>query len=119
MKHRHPEHDIQAACIRWCAYHETAIPALVWLHAIPNGGARHPAVAMKLKAEGVKKGIPDLFLPYPCGGKHGLYIEVKSAKGRLTPEQTVFSEYAIAHGYGFAVVHDVPEFIDAIFEYVK
>ncbi len=34
---------------------------LLWCH-IPNGGHRHKAVAAKLKAQGVKPGVPDNFI---------------------------------------------------------
>lgn len=55
----------------------------VLIYAIPNGGARHPAVAAKLKATGVTKGIPDLHVP-----AWSLWIEMKRQKGgTLSPEQ--------------------------------
>lgn len=41
------------------------VPELRWLHAIPNGGQRDKITAGKLKAEGVKKGVLDVFLPLP------------------------------------------------------
>ena len=45
---------------------------------VPNGGHRVKAVAAKLKAQGVKAGIPDLVLPMARGGLFGLYIEFKA-----------------------------------------
>jgi hypothetical protein len=45
---------------------------------VPNGGHRHKLVAMKLKQQGVKAGIPDLVLPMARGGFFGLYIEFKA-----------------------------------------
>ena len=55
----------------------------VLIFAIPNGGARHPAVAAKLKATGTVKGIPDLHVP-----AWGLWIEMKRQKGgRVSDEQ--------------------------------
>jgi hypothetical protein len=45
---------------------------------VPNGGHRAKAVAAKLKAQGVKAGIPDLVLPMARGGFFGLYIEFKA-----------------------------------------
>jgi hypothetical protein len=45
---------------------------------VPNGGHRVKAVAAKLKAQGVKAGIPDLVLPMARGGFFGLYIEFKA-----------------------------------------
>lgn len=75
-----------------------AVPELRWFHAIPNGGSRGDSAASRskqggaLKAEGVKRGIPDTFLPLPLWGATGntglgqlnrcivyagLYIEMK------------------------------------------
>ena len=45
---------------------------------VPNGGHRAKATAKKLKAQGVKAGIPDLVLPMARGGYFGLYIEFKA-----------------------------------------
>lgn len=61
-----------------CNRHVTyPVPELRWLHAIPNGGYRDKITAGKLKAEGVKRGIPDIFLPLPIIGYAGLYVELK------------------------------------------
>ncbi len=63
----------------------TPMPSLSLMHAIPNGGARgndsqtNKIRGAMLKAEGVKKGVPDIFLPVPLNGYHGLYIEMKVA----------------------------------------
>ena len=62
-------------------------PELRLLHHIKNEtkeGARQVAID---RQSGVKKGVPDLCLPVARGGFHGLYIEMKTAKGRLSPEQ--------------------------------
>lgn len=55
----------------------------VLIFSVPNGGHRHPAVAAKMKATGVIKGVPDLFVP-----AWRLWIEMKRTKGgSLSPEQ--------------------------------
>ncbi len=52
---------------------------------VPNGGHRVKAVAAKLKAQGVKAGIPDLKLPMARGGFFGLYIEFKATPPHAAP----------------------------------
>jgi hypothetical protein len=52
---------------------------------VPNGGHRVKAVAAKLKAQGVKAGIPDLVLPMARGGFFGLYIEFKATPPNDAP----------------------------------
>ena len=76
-----PEHDEQVLVIQWAACHLRKYPDLDMLYAVPNGGLRGKVVARKLKAEGVKAGVPDLVLAAPMGGYHGLYLEMKRRKG--------------------------------------
>lgn len=73
------EHQIQAAFVDWCALQR--IPELDLSFAVPNGGARQPATAGKLKAEGVKPGEPDWRWPVARGGFVGLAIEFKAGDG--------------------------------------
>lgn len=70
------EHDEQVAVVQWCELH--CVPVF----AIPNGGVRHKRTACILKAEGVRAGVPDLFVPVARGGYHGLFIEMKDVNGR-------------------------------------
>lgn len=81
------EHGHQVALIRWAGYQAGKYPALHLLFSIPNGGHRTKVTAGKLKAEGVKKGVPDLHLPVSRQGYHGLWIEMKTDKGRVSPDQ--------------------------------
>ncbi len=79
------EHAHQAAFFGWA--NMKRFPGIELLHATPNGGQRHPAVAAKLKAEGVKAGMPDVSWPVPRGGFVGLAIEFKHGDGNPTKEQ--------------------------------
>ena len=82
------EHDEQVRLMILVGLHVGRWPVLRLLYAVPNGGDRHPAVAAKLRAEGVKRGVPDLCLPVARGAHHGLYVELKRVKGSATsPEQ--------------------------------
>jgi hypothetical protein len=57
--------------------------------AIPNGGQRNIATAARLKAEGVMRGVPDLYVPAWM-----LWIEMKkSSGGRVSPEQKDWHNY--------------------------
>lgn len=58
-----------------------------YLHHSPNGGARHKKTAALLKAMGTRRGFPDLALFVPRGGYSGLVIELKTSKGRMSPDQ--------------------------------
>lgn len=79
-------------------------------HAIPNGGGRSIAEAGRLKAEGVRKGVSDIFVRMPAPGYHGLYIELKKRKGgRVSPEQNTWIEDAKLLGYRACVCKGADE----------
>ncbi len=52
-----------------------------------------------LKRMGVKRGVADFFLAVPNGEYHGLWIELKVNKGKLTPEQQEFIKRKNEKGY--------------------
>lgn len=86
------EHGEQAALFSWARLAESQYPELALLFAVPNGGARNAVTGARLKAEGVKRGVPDIWLPVARDGYHGLVIELKAARGRPTREQLVWLE---------------------------
>lgn len=113
------EHEEQVALMKLVAQHHARYPEMGMLFAIPNGGDRHPAVAQKLKAEGVTKGVPDLCLPVPRGGFHGLWIELKRQKGgRVSPEQKAWLDALASQGYMTVVAKGAVDAFDALRTYV-
>lgn len=114
--------------------HIQTYPELRWLHHIPNGGARADDVkgaairGAKLKAEGVKEGIPDVFLPVARGYWHGLYIEMKKpslrpkrvgSAGGLSEKQMEFRDFAHKQGYGWVCCYDWEEAWKIIVDYLN
>ena len=113
------EHREQAALFRWATLMEPRLPELATLFGIPNGGARHPVVAGKLKAEGVKSGVWDCFMATPRGGFHGLWLELKIKPNKLTPEQKIWTHLMRAAGYSCEdVCYDWTEAARAICGYL-
>ncbi len=79
------------------------VPEFEWLHAVPNGGLRDPITAARMKAEGVRKGVADIFLPVKRGKLSGLYLELKTLKGgRVSEEQLAFGSFVQTQGYAWA-----------------
>jgi len=112
------EHSEQCALIERCAWEANRVPALRLLFAVPNGGARHPAIASKLKAEGVRAGVPDLLLPVARRGYHALWIELKTGRYRPSPPQLWWHEHLRAEGYQVEVCYGADAAWNVIADYL-
>lgn len=113
------EHQLQAACVTWFRYTYPKFRLL--LFAIPNGAElKNGAKAWKkLEAEGAVAGAADLFLSLPVGELAGLYIEMKTPKGRQTKTQKEFEAAVVAQGYGYAVPRSSIEFEKVVKRYLE
>jgi len=109
-----PEHDAQRDFITWCGYSTGAHPELAHVFAIPNGGHRHKATAAKLKAEGVKAGVPDLFLPVARGGYHGLFMETKIKPNKPTAKQVDWLDALQQLGYAAEVCYGYEGLVECV-----
>lgn len=107
------EHDEQCLFVQWM---ELQHP-FVWFYAVPNGGYRPKRTAVKLKREGVKKGVPDIHIPdWRC------WVEMKTeCGGRLSQDQKDWKEHLegngdtviVANGFTDAKVKII-EFLDSL-----
>ena len=93
------EEEEQTAVFSWAEINMGRFPELRWLFHIPNGGKRSKREAAHFRAAGVKAGVSDLFLPWPKGIYHGLWIEMKALDGRPSAEQKGFIRDMQAAGY--------------------
>ena len=94
----------QQLLFRWARFYVSKYPELALLYHIPNGGSRRKSEAGRFKAEGVKAGVPDLFLPAARENFHGLYIEMKrKAGGRVSADQKVWIDALSKQGYAVRV----------------
>lgn len=117
---RRNEHKEQVTLIEWCEWNKGTYPDLEMIYAIPNGGFRFDATAGRLKAEGVKPGVPDLMLPVPRGTFHGLYIEMKAhTGGRVSEHQAAWHEKLKRQGYAVAVCPGWEAARDEIINYLQ
>jgi hypothetical protein len=105
------EHDHQTAVIQWAnIVSKSKYPELAFLFAIPNAGAgAQSGQAGKMKAEGVKKGVPDLCLPVPKANYHGLFIEMKFGKNVASKEQLEWMTALVDLSYCVALCRSVDE----------
>jgi hypothetical protein len=118
------EHDEQVAVVMWALLKESVWPELWLLYAIPNGaklvhrvnkqGVRYSPEAEKLKAEGLKPGVPDLCLPVARGTYHGLYIEMKRPGGRVSDDQNQWLRRLVEEGYCARVAFGADKAIEVL-----
>jgi hypothetical protein len=119
------EHQEQVAVIEWADRMVPRYPELALLYAVPNGARTSIGTAKKLKAEGLRAGVPDLCLPVARGidhtsAYHGLYVELKRIKGgTVSPEQRGWHEALRAQGYRVVVARGAAEAIAAITQYLE
>lgn len=110
----HTESALQTHCVAWFRWQYPKQASL--LFSIPNGAHLHgtprqrAAQWARLEREGALAGAADLFLAIPSGNQHGLFIEMKTAKGKQTPAQKAFQEVVDAQGYGYVIIKELDQF---------
>jgi len=96
---RHQESDEQQALFQWSKLSQSKYPELSLLHSIPNGGKRNIREASRLKKEGAKAGVSDIFLPVARKEWHGLYVELKVKGGKTSDNQKWWIAETTKQGY--------------------
>lgn len=114
-----PESSEQVSLFEWCEYSLGKYPQLSLLFHVPNGGFRSAATAGRMKAEGVKAGVPDLCLPVARGGYHGLFIEMKAGKNKPTELQKKWLTDLQEQGYLTAVCYGWEEAARLLTDYLE
>ena len=77
------------------------------------------STAKKLKAEGVVAGVSDLILMVPRHGVHGLCIEMKTPKGKQSPNQKTWQKLVEDEGYMYMVVRSFERFEQLMNDYLN
>lgn len=122
----------QRAVFCWAALNKAQWPELEWLHHIPNGGSRGDDERTRmirganLKAEGVRDGVFDIFLPTgridPSGRLWlGLYIEMK-APGKIkatSDAQDNFGNFLSSQSYAWRVCDSWTMAVETLTEFLN
>lgn len=109
------EEQQQILLLRWIAHFPLVSEALI---AIPNGGKRGKYEAYRLKLQGVKAGVSDLFLAIPMHGKAGLWLEMKRADGKLTALQKKWLGLMELLGFAVVTAYSFEQAKQAIIDYI-
>lgn len=119
VKPKTTEADEQKALMQWAKWQEGRYPELKLLYHCPNGGTRNKLEAANLKRQGVKAGVPDLFLPVPRSPKHGLFIEMKVGRNKCTDNQKKWIRNLLEQGYEVKLCYSCEEAIQVIKKYLN
>lgn len=104
-KNYESEDLLQADCFAWFQHY---LRNEGFLAAIPNGGFREKAEAIKLVATGVRKGFSDLILILP--GKNAYFLEAKNRKVFIDPDQVIFRQKVEAFGFQYFMFNTFNQF---------
>jgi len=116
----HSEHTEQRALVTWAALQSKTIIELASLFSVPNGAYVSKAQAGKLKSEGLKSGVPDLFLAIPRRGFAGMFIEMKRLSGGVVSEaQKEWHQRLAGNGYHVVVCKGFDAAKEEIINYLK
>lgn len=117
-KIKHREHKEQARFIMLLHLYYPKIMRSRLVFAVPNGGLRDKKTAVRLKAEGVVKGVSDILCLLSRQGFTFLAIEMKSKKNRASQEQEEFIESAKSQGAETAICYTAEEAYKVFSDYV-
>lgn len=116
-----PTESVEQQCLfRWANFQSGKYPELELMYHIPNEGKRSWSTGARMKAEGLKSGVPDICLPVPRSGYHGLYIELKRLRGNTTTKnQDEWLTKLEGQGYRVKVCRGWEEASQVILEYLS
>ncbi len=120
---KYSESKIQHICVSWFRLTFPEVASL--LFAVPNGGWRGARAGAQMVYEGQVRGVSDLILLFPKGGKSSLCIEMKvpkrkgSSAGSQKSHQKEWQALVEKYGSTYVVCHGLIEFINAVCAYLQ
>lgn len=118
-KPRTSEHQEQVALFQWADTMKHRWPELGLMYANVNAGKRSYAMANWYKAEGLRSGVPDLFLPCARGVWFGFFCEMKAGKNKVSPEQRRWLNLLGDAGYFCVVCWSAEQAIERLTDYLN
>lgn len=100
---RPSESQIQRGFVEWVQWKHPNLSD--YLIKIPNEGKRSASYATKMKKEGLRSGVPDIFFAKPSERPgtqslfHGLWLEIKAPKRKPSPQQVIYIALLNDAGY--------------------
>lgn len=103
-KRADPEGQLQRACCQILQLYENCGRLLYF--AVPNAARRSPALAAKLKREGLRAGVPDLVV---LTFGRATFLELKAGKNDLQKSQEDWRDKLTDKGFGWALIRSVDD----------
>ncbi len=120
-RNKQPEHEIQKGFFTYIRARRvlSTNPAYHYCFAVPNGGRRSLRLGAYMVAEGLEKGVPDVWCPWPSGKHRGWICEVKHGKNQPTPEQAQWLDRMVEVGWYCVVCRSTNAMVASYEEYLK
>lgn len=99
------EYDEQKTFVEWLR-----LKGLLFYH-VANERDCSYGTRVWLRKIGLAPGVPDICICHANADYHGLYIEMKSSKGKMSHDQAYWVEMLNEHGYRAEVAYGAGEAI--------
>ena len=109
----------QEQVFKFARANQTKDRRLCFLHASLNGVKLSNPVAIKMKRQGMRAGVPDLFLPVRSGSWSGLFIELKKIGGKVSDPQKDWIKFLNEQGYKAIVCYGWKKTVEEIINYLE
>lgn len=113
------EDSIQTACIKWyrIVHRDKLITSFAAGYVFGGDATKRAILGKRMKDMGYLKGVPDLFIPHGNRFYFGLFVEMKTQKGRLSPEQKDVIGKLEKENYKCAVCRSLDDFMRTVNDY--
>jgi len=106
-KRAQPEAQLQRAVVQILRL--MALPNVIW-YSSTNGVKMAPRTAAHMKSMGMQAGVPDLCFVDTIG--KASFMELKSDKGKQSPEQIIFQKKCALNGTAYGLINNIDSAID-------
>ena len=113
------EDSLQIGCVKWfhLQYPHRILMAFPAGFVFAGDTTRRAIMGKRMKDMGYKNGTPDILIPEPMGAYHGLFIEMKTDKGKLSESQKELIPELESRGYLCSVAHSLEDFMTCVKTY--